>query len=245
MTNLGGNLITSLSIDSEAEVVFSEDPYIYKLINLKKSSVLNLEHFMSIFVYLLSGKLSFSDGTLEKYGDTLQIENQKVSLISEAEDTRILIAGHLKSFYNKPFLKKTEYSDLKKVTKPWGYEIWITGEHPGYSLKKIFITQLNKTSLQYHRIKRETNVLFQGQAILYFNNKSDLSIEQFDLKDLFSHTLSPVSCIDVPPMTLHRLEALTDILLYEASTPHLDDVVRVLDDTNRENGRIKTEHESK
>jgi hypothetical protein len=44
------------------------------------------------------------------------------------------------------------------------------------------------------------------------------------------------------PGILHRLEAITDILLYETSTPHLDDVVRVTDDSKRPNGRIEQEH---
>jgi len=54
--------------------------------------------------------------------------------------------------------------------------------------------------------------------------------------------LAPISSIDVVPGVLHRLEALTNILLYETSTPHLDDVVRVADDSMRPHGRIEQEH---
>jgi len=49
--------------------------------------------------------------------------------------------------------------------------------------------------------------------------------------------------VDVPPNAVHRVEALTDIVLYETSTPHLDDVIRIQDDAARKNGRILTEHE--
>ena len=38
------------------------------------------------------------------------------------------------------------------------------------------------------------------------------------------------------------LEAVSDILLYETSTPNLDDVVRVLDDSHRLDGKILQEH---
>ena len=48
--------------------------------------------------------------------------------------------------------------------------------------------------------------------------------------------------IDVFPPTLHRLEAISDITLYETSTPQLDDVVRVQDDAKRPDGRIDIEH---
>jgi hypothetical protein len=36
--------------------------------------------------------------------------------------------------------------------------------------------------------------------------------------------------------------AITDVVLMEVSTPHVDDVVRIEDDTNRPDGRIESEH---
>jgi len=41
------------------------------------------------------------------------------------------------------------------------------------------------------------------------------------------------------------LKAISDILLYEVSTPHLDDVIRLADDKKRKDGRISTEHSKK
>ena len=63
--------------------------------------------------------------------------------------------------------------------------------------------------------------------------------------DTTTTRIEPVSSVDVKPKTLHRLEAVTDILLYETSTPHLDDVVRVLDDAKRPDGRLETEHDTR
>ena len=37
----------------------------------------------------------------------------------------------------------------------------------------------------------------------------------------------------------------SNITLFETSTPHLDDVIRVSDDLNRVNGLIKSEHKTK
>ena len=41
---------------------------------------------------------------------------------------------------------------------------------------------------------------------------------------------------------IHRIKANSQTTLFEVSTPHLDDVIRVSDDTNRVSGRIKSEH---
>ena len=51
-----------------------------------------------------------------------------------------------------------------------------------------------------------------------------------------------VIVIDVEPKTIHRIEAVTDLTLYETSTPHLDDVIRLQDDKSRESGLIQYEH---
>ena len=37
----------------------------------------------------------------------------------------------------------------------------------------------------------------------------------------------------VPPLTRHRLEAIEDTLIFEVSTPELEDVVRLADDYGR------------
>ena len=61
-------------------------------------------------------------------------------------------------------------------------------------------------------------------------------------ENLSTQALEPMQLVHIPPRTLHRLMAKTDICLYEVSTADLDDVVRVADDFDRENGRIDGEH---
>ena len=46
----------------------------------------------------------------------------------------------------------------------------------------------------------------------------------------------------VTPPIVHRIEALTNIVLYEVSTLQVNDVIRISDDTKRTNGLIKSEH---
>ena len=57
-------------------------------------------------------------------------------------------------------------------------------------------------------------------------NFSDIDLNE-DIKKRF---IKSPSIIDVNPKTIHRIEAITDLILFETSTPHLDDVIRLQDD---------------
>ncbi|OGT34490.1 MAG: hypothetical protein A3C44_01125 [Gammaproteobacteria bacterium RIFCSPHIGHO2_02_FULL_39_13] len=131
---------------------------------------------------------------------------------------------------------------MYKVEKPWGYELWINGQHPCYALKKISIKAGTKTSLQYHNFKQETNVLFQGLANLHYKKNILVENDCVSASDISTILLKPISAMDVVPKTLHRVEAITDIVTFETSTPHLDDVIRVQDDSKRPDGRLIEEH---
>ena len=116
---------------------------------------------------------------------------------------------------------------MKIVNKPWGYEKWI---HEGkYVLKEICMKAGLKSSLQYHRLKDETNYILRGKGVLYYGDM------QLPLKKGVS--------FHIPPNGIHLVKAITDLLMIEASTPEVDDVIRLADDTNRPNGRIESEHE--
>jgi mannose-6-phosphate isomerase-like protein (cupin superfamily) len=97
-----------------------------------------------------------------------------------------------------------------------------------YCYKRIHINAGHRTSLQYHVFKYETNYIITGEAKVLIGDT------WYDLKanDYFT----------IKPNTIHRVEAITDIILQEVSTPEVDDVIRIEDDTNRPNGRIETEH---
>ena len=46
----------------------------------------------------------------------------------------------------------------KKITKHWGHELWIAdGIRTPYALKRILFKAGNRTSLQVHQYKFETN----------------------------------------------------------------------------------------
>ena len=47
-------------------------------------------------------------------------------------------------------------------------------------------------------------------------------------------TLGPGESRHITPGTVHRFRAVTDVTMFEVSTPELDDVVRLEDDFGRE-----------
>ena len=61
-------------------------------------------------------------------------------------------------------------------------------------------------------------------------------------KDIGFKKLKKGTIINVYPKILHRIKALKNLTLYEVSSPHLKDVVRVQDDSSRISGHIKSEH---
>ena len=131
--------------------------------------------------------------------------------------------------------------NAKVVVKPWGQEIWINfrkGESVGdeakrYIMKKLYIKKGTKTSFQYHKYKVETNFLVEGSVEAWFEDKKG----HIDVKMLDSGSIWTI-----PAGIKHRIVTLEDIVLFEASSPEVDDVIRIEDDTLRGNGRIQSEH---
>jgi hypothetical protein len=62
------------------------------------------------------------------------------------------------------------------------------------------------------------------------------------LNNILTKKIKSGDYVNVKNYAVHRLRAITDIMLYEVSTPHLDDVIRISDDQQRNNGRISSEH---
>jgi mannose-6-phosphate isomerase len=141
--------------------------------------------------------------------------------------------------------------DHKKVTKPWGYELWIVWLKDYHVLKKIHMKKGFKCSLQFHEKKYETNFLISGKAKVikdkHINPNSSEEDAKKELKNVnlladYSKDYNALSAFTNIPGEIHRVYSLEDYTAYEVSTPELDDVIRIVDDNNRISGRIKTEH---
>lgn len=132
-----------------------------------------------------------------------------------------------------PGYKFNELETLSVVKKPWGHEIWLE-LNDIYCYKRIYIKAGCKTSLQYHEKKLETNYIISGQAMFSFKN---------DQGELDNVIMIAGDSVTIRPGMIHRFSAISDLILQEVSTPEVDDVIRVEDDSNRPNGRIENEHE--
>ena len=125
-------------------------------------------------------------------------------------------------------IKISNFSEIKMINKPWGFELWLAdGGVTDYALKLIFLKKGSKTSLQYHKKKAEHNCVFSGTINFHYQDRESKKNKMV--------TLSAGNVIYISPLNVHRVEAVTDVLLVEASTNHLDDVVRIDDDYDRKN----------
>jgi choline kinase/mannose-6-phosphate isomerase-like protein (cupin superfamily)/thiamine kinase-like enzyme len=123
---------------------------------------------------------------------------------------------------------------MKTIHKPWGREEWLELNN-SYCYKRIYINAGYKTSYQYHNFKRETNFIISGQAEIWLENDEGVVEKKI---------MGPGEYFNVIPPKKHRVIALTDIILQEVSTPEVDDVIRIEDDTNRVDGKIDGEHQT-
>ena len=111
------------------------------------------------------------------------------------------------------------------VPKPWGYEI-IWANTDLYVGKILHVKAGEALSVQYHMQKDETIHLLSGE--LSYRVKLPDSEHLQDMK------LRKGESFRVAPGTVHYIHAITDCDILEASTAHLDDVVRLQDRYGRQ-----------
>lgn len=102
------------------------------------------------------------------------------------------------------------------LLRTWGQEI-IVASTPTYLGKVLKMKAGTKGGLQFHREKDETFHLYEGKAIV----RTDIDGKLAEI------TMAPGQSYHVPPGAVHQVEAITDCVFFEASTPHHDDRVRV------------------
>ncbi len=113
---------------------------------------------------------------------------------------------------------------VRVVPKPWGHEtIWAHTDR--YVGKVLHIKAGHALSVQYHTRKDETIHLMSGEMIYRVGS---------DRETLRDVRLRPGESYRNTPGMVHQMEAVTDCDVLEASTPDLDDVVRLSDRYGRE-----------
>jgi mannose-6-phosphate isomerase-like protein (cupin superfamily) len=114
-------------------------------------------------------------------------------------------------------------TDMPVTTKPWGGETLIALT-PAYAFKRIVMHAGTRCSLQSHVHKLESIYVVSGE----------IELETVDQNGATHRELYVAGAgYTVPPGTRHRVRVVSDAVLFEVSTPELDDVVRHADDYNR------------
>ena len=156
-----------------------------------------------------------------------------MSKYNHVEDTQIREA--LEEYKEKIDNNKPDELSLSeyRVNKPWGYELWLE-MNEFFALKLIHFKKGNRCSLQLHEKKIESVYVIDGEAEVFLENDEGV---------LESKIYGPGTGWSVPVNKKHRVFARTDFTIIEAQSPHLNDIIRFQDDTNRQSGTVAEEHE--
>lgn len=120
------------------------------------------------------------------------------------------------TFQTEPFVKKVE--------KPWGYELLFTQENSPYTGKVMHIQAGKRISLQIHDQKIETQILVNGKATIVLENSRG-ELEEISMQPFVGYTNTPGQ--------KHRVVAIEDCDVFEASLPETGNTYRLEDDYTR------------
>ena len=113
---------------------------------------------------------------------------------------------------------------MQIIEKPWGKEEVIE-INDKYMMKKLTMLKGHRCSLQLHNHKKETIYVLSGQLRIILGPDQD---------NLTGKIYTEGESITISPGVVHRMEGVEDSIYLEASTPEMDDVVRLVDDYERD-----------
>ncbi|MBI2597476.1 cupin [Candidatus Daviesbacteria bacterium] len=119
-------------------------------------------------------------------------------------------------FTNTPYVKRVE--------KPWGYELHFVKEDMPYMGKIMHINAGKRLSLQIHDQKLETYFLASGECNLLVEDKDG---------GMITVSLEKGKGYTVLPGQKHRHQAVTGCDVVEVSTPEIGNTYRLEDDYSR------------
>lgn len=113
---------------------------------------------------------------------------------------------------------------VKRIEKPWGYEIHWTPDNLPYMGKILHIKAGKRLSLQRHDQKQETWYMMNGKAKLVWDNEnSELTETELQYSQGYTCNIGQ----------RHRLVGITDCDVIEVSTPEIGTTERLEDDYKR------------
>lgn len=124
--------------------------------------------------------------------------------------------------FNKSKFTNTSY--VKRIEKPWGYELHWVPEGKPYMGKVEHVKAGARMSLQIHDTKQESWFLMSGRAKVIWEN---------DKGELIETELQPGQGYSCHIGQKHRLAGITDCDIIEVSTPEIGTTYRLEDDYKR------------
>jgi len=119
---------------------------------------------------------------------------------------------------------------VERVEKPWGYElIWARTDR--YVGKILHINGGECLSYQFHRVKDETIHLLSGLLDL------EVGTEGGERRTV---RMRAGESYRIPPGLRHRMSAVEECDILEASTGEIEDVVRLEDRYGRAQARVRS-----
>ncbi len=128
---------------------------------------------------------------------------------------------------NLPNFDKSKFTNngyVKRVDKPWGYELHWVPEGMPYMGKILHINAGKRLSLQIHDQKQETYFLINGECSLILENSNgELATIKLEKGKGYTTMIGQ----------RHRHQAITDCDVVEVSTPEKGTTWRLEDDYKR------------
>ncbi len=112
----------------------------------------------------------------------------------------------------------------REVPKPWGSEVVFTPPDLPYAGKLLNVSAGRRLSLQIHDQKMETLPLLSGQALFTLEDDGGAMVD---------HEMTYGIGYAVAGGRKHRLAAITDCVVLEASTPEIGMAFGIADDYGR------------
>ena len=189
MINLGGNKITRLNRKIKKTIIAASRYYFYNHYNLKKNEKITIPKNINGTIFILncknnsSIKLDNKKIKIKKYSCIYFKKYEKFETLNNSVEI-LLVGKKLKKIKNYILNKKS--FNFYKVSKPWGYELWINSLNTDFAFKKIYIKKGFQTSLQFHNYKRETNLVLEGEARFFYKKNKQVKNMNVTTKDMGS-----------------------------------------------------------
>ncbi len=113
---------------------------------------------------------------------------------------------------------------VRRVEKPWGWELLWTPANLPYVGKVLHVREGHRLSLQMHENKQESWLLVSGRAKVTWENERG---------ELVECELEPGRGYSCASGQKHRLAGITDCDVVEVSTPEVGVTWRIEDDYGR------------